>query len=133
MHDRNLSFQAAETALRQVEQNFIEGLVNITNFDGTNGLYGEDDTEPTSLFDSSTWSSNTREYSGAMSYVTTKPRYIVKVAFIKSLENEGGLNIEGYGGNKPGGEVVIFRVTARGTGGTNQSQVVLRSYYGKTF
>jgi type IV pilus assembly protein PilX len=133
MHDRNLSFQAAETALREVEQNFIEGLVNIQSFDGSNGLYGEDDPEPTTLHDSSTWGAKTRETSGSLSSVTTKPRYMVKVAHIKSLEREGGLNIEGYGASKPGSEIVIFRVTARGTGGTNQSQVVLRSYYGKTF
>ncbi len=134
MHDRNLAFQAAETALRGAEQEFIEGLANVNDFDSTGGLHGKEDSEPTNLFDSSVWTdTNSREYSGTLSYVGKTPRYIAKVVTTRKLDKEGGLNIEGYGSKKPGSEIVVFRLTARGTGGSNQSLVVLRSHYGKIF
>ena len=39
------------------------------------------------------------------------------------------LNIKGYGTNKQNDFEVIFRITSRGTGGSDLSQVVLQSYY----
>jgi type IV pilus assembly protein PilX len=134
MYDRNLAFQAAETTLRSAEQEFIEGLVNTHDFDGTGGLYGTDDSEPGNLFDSSYWTStSSRAYSGTLTQVNTAPRYLAKVVKTRKLDKEGGLNIEGYGSKKPGSRIVVFRITARSTGGSNNSQVILRSHYGKIF
>ena len=47
---------------------------------------------------------------------------------------EGSLNLPGYGDNKGGGDVTIFNITARGTGGgADSAEVILRSYYGRVF
>ena len=42
------------------------------------------------------------------------------------------MNMSGYGDNKGTGDVTIFRITARGTGGNADSaEVILRSNYGR--
>ena len=44
------------------------------------------------------------------------------------------MNMSGYGDNKGTGDVTIFKVTARGTGGAADSaEVILRSQYGRIF
>ena len=134
MLDRNLALQATETALRDAEQNFIEGLVNITAFNGSGGLYGRNNAEPSDLFVGTSWTSSTsRAYSGSLSHVAVNPRYFVKI--VKSVENQNPnkLNVRSYGKRFTGGTAIIFRITARGTGGSDRSQAVLRSHYGKIF
>lgn len=134
LQDRNRAFQAAETALRDAEENFIEGLANTTGFDGTGGLYGEDDAEPGDIFASSVWTSgNSREYSGSLSDLAADPRYIVKIISSVDAQQPKKLNIRSYGEQPPGGNATIFRITARGVGGSAKSQVILRSHYGKVF
>ncbi len=47
---------------------------------------------------------------------------------------EGALNLSGYGDNKGTGDVTIFRIVTRATGGSAESaEVLLRSYYGRAF
>ncbi len=117
MRDQNFAFQAAEIALRDAED-FIEGLVNTSSFNGTDGLHGLADTEP-DYATSATWSSSTssRAYgtdtgAPAVNGVQTQPRYFIKIVSVS-----GG---------------TTFRITARGTGQSNDSQVLLRAYYARS-
>ena len=126
--DQNTAFQAAEAALRDGEDT-IGGLVTTASFDGTNGRLGSSDSDP-DWFDSTTWvSGSSIAYSGTLSDVKTQPRYIIK--FIgQSANNTGSLKTVGYGVHKTS-TVNDFRVTARGTGKSDNSQVILQTYYGK--
>ena len=130
LRDRGLAFQAAETALRDAED-FIESQPNLSLFDGGNGLYGINDTEPSVWFNANQWTaSSSRAFSGSLPKIATQPRYMAKMV----LENKGDteeLNIKGYGQRAIGSGSVVFRITSRGTGGSDNSQVVLRSHYGK--
>ncbi len=128
LRDKNLAFQAAESALRDGEDLF-ENLVATSSFDGTAGRLGSADTDP-DFFDSATWSnSDSIEYSGTMPDVAAPPRYIVK--FIKRVEGDSGsLKVSGYG-NDRASTVSNFRVTAKGTGKTSTSTALLQAYYGK--
>ena len=126
--ERNVAFQAAETTLRDAE-GFLDSLADTTLFDGTGGLYGESQNEPANLFDVTQWSS-ARNYSGSLSTVNSQPRYMAKI-MTESVPDTQALNIVGYGKRPPGSANVIFRVTSRGTGGTDQAQVILRTYFGK--
>jgi type IV pilus assembly protein PilX len=128
LRDKNLSFQAAESALRDGED-LLQTLVATSSFDGTSGRLSASDNDP-DFFAYSTWSdSSSIAYSGTMDGVATQPRYIVK--FIKQVVSDtGSLKVGGYG---DGGTNTVnnFRVTARGTGKTDSSASVLQAYYGK--
>lgn len=131
MHDRNLAFQAAETGLLDAEK-FVQDLITTGNFDGTNGLLGETDDEP-DYFASSTWSnSNSKEAGTTVPGVASPARYIIK--FISVVDQSGGaLNQKRYGKRGSVGDVSMFRITVRATGGSPTSQVILQTHYGKIF
>lgn len=133
LRDGNLAFQAAEAALRDAED-FVEDLGNISNFNGAAGLYGEDDADPDYL-DAASWSAtSSKPYLGsAMDLLSTQPRYIVK--HVGLIEQAGRtLNLDGYGDNNGGdGDVQIFRITARGTGGSDTARAIVQAQYGKIF
>lgn len=129
--DRNLAFQVAESAVREAE-GYIEGVVSLGDFTGANGLYGITDDEP-DYAANATWtganSVTANENYGA--YAT--PRYFIK-QFTIVTGTQGALNMSGYGDNKGSGDVTIFAITARGTGGgADSAEVILRSFYGRTF
>ena len=98
--DMNLSFQAAETALRTAET-FIESQADASGFDAL------PDT-PEDPF--------TDDYWGDPDEIDN---YV-----IKKLEKINDADDT---------EPTVFRVTVRGTGGTNNRATLLRSHYAKAF
>jgi type IV pilus assembly protein PilX len=116
--DQNIAFQAAEAALRAGEKiiedadspdksNFTSDPVN------ANGLHLE--TEDIDYKLAATWANDqSAEYSGTIPLVAAKPRF-----YIEYIKDKAPLS--------------YFRVTARGTGRQSNSQVFLRSHYGKKF
>ncbi|HHM04226.1 MAG TPA: hypothetical protein ENJ19_00600 [Gammaproteobacteria bacterium] len=128
--DRGLAFEASETALRDAEA-YLNTIVAITDFDGSGGLYGEDDTEP-DYTAAGTWSSTgSVEYSGTIDGVNSKPRYIIKHVGTVTGDSDN-LTVSGYGAYRSG-DVDTFRVTARGTGATDTATVLLQSHFGRQF
>ena len=128
--DVNLSFQAAETALR-VAENFIESQTAESIFDTTEeGVYDQETDEPANPFTSNWDDTNSKAIAGALEGVTSSPRYM-----IKKLKKMGGSNltITGYGDDDDTPRPTVFRVTVRGTGGTNNRATLLRSHYSKVF
>jgi type IV pilus assembly protein PilX len=130
--DRNLAFQSTESAVREAEV-FIEGIVSLGNFGDAGGLRGRTATEP-GFDDQATWSDTNNYVTAAADYGSyDEPRYFVKHITTVS-GTEGSLNMSGYGENKGTGDVTIFRITARGTGGSADSaEVILRTQYGRIF
>lgn len=137
LRDKTLAFQAAEAALKRGEQ-FFTPLVGTGAFDGTGGQYGPADADP-DFWATSTWSStNSFAYTDAILNVATptaladvasQPRYILKYVGDIAVDTTS-LNIGGYGQQKLG-NVSDFRITAKGTGGTENSVVILQAYFGK--
>jgi len=128
--DQNLAFQAAEAGLRDAET-FIEGVVSTAAFNGSAGLYGESDSEP-DVFNMTWDASNSRSYSGTtLAEVASQPRYIIKY-----LGETGNTNttpsIGGYG-SVQSTTTKLFRITVRGTGGSDNSQAFLQSHYARKF
>jgi len=130
--DRNLAFQNAESGIREAER-FIDNVTTLTVFDGSDGLYGEADIEP-DIFIKETWVAEGSTVQSEVDYAAYQaPRYYIK-QFQTVSGVTGALNLGGYGDNKGGGDVTIFNITARGTGGGEDSaEVLLRSYYGRVF
>lgn len=126
--DRQLAFQAAEAALRQAEVYVTDSIVSTAAFDGSNtGLYAL--ASYPDLGATATWT-NSRSYVGTISGIKTAPKYIVEI--MGAVGNED-INIAGYGESSGTGIVTTFRATARGTGGSDNSVVMLQSYYGRRF
>ncbi len=132
--DINLSFEAAETALRGAEI-FIESQVDDSLFTTTDtGIYAQGtdpgNTEPNAFL--TPWSdTNSRILASAPTGVTTAPRYMIKK--VGESGDEGSLNLGGYGETDLSQKSVIYRITARGTGGNNNTQTVLRSHYARAY
>ena len=130
--DMNLSFQAAETALRAAET-FIESQTDDSLADRPvemNGIYGQTDDEPEDLF-TINWDDTNSAIAGKLEGdpldldpldlegVASPPRYMIKK--LKKIDDEDDT------------APTIFRVTVRGTGGTNNRATLLRSHYAKKF
>jgi len=114
--DMNLSFQAAESALRAAEI-FIESKTDESDFNSlvvTNGIYSRTKDEPDNLFNPEVWiDPHSKAIDSALQGVASPPRYMIKKLI--------------------GCNPTVFRVTARGTGGPNNRATLLRSHYAKVF
>jgi type IV pilus assembly protein PilX len=127
--DQALAFQAAEAALRDGEDYFNNTIVSATSaFNGSiAGLYPKD-SHPDVLA-ASTWD-NARIYSGTIDGVKEKPRYIIE--FLGPITDATtDININNYGEATGLGNLTAVRVTARATGGTGNSVVVVQSNFSK--
>jgi|CXWL01.1.fsa_nt_gi type IV pilus assembly protein PilX len=124
--DQNLAFQSAEAALRageaKIEAAWNGGAGSIQQFcNGTAGLFSSGvagcvNAAP-DYTAAATWTNNAKSISvNAGNAVATQPRYFITY-------------VNAY---NPGPPVVpiSFTITARGTGGQDNTQVILRSYYG---
>ena len=136
--DKNVSFQAAESALITAED-WINGLLSKPIFPNNGiGLYTVA-TGATPVWDSVGWTGTANlvvypntpaaSLSGGLNLVKTQPKYIIEdlgevpeVGGSKSLSN----SYKGLGNT-------ILRITAYGTGGTDAAVTLLQTTYSKPF
>lgn len=130
--DQNLSFQAAETALRAAET-WVQSTTAATQLavNNANGIYTPADPllTPLEIWDSVDWSSgNVVSYprvpggptvTGGLSEVDNQPRYIIENVDTKPLS--------------PTGTQVTVRITARGTGASDTTVSMVQSTYSVTY
>ncbi len=133
-HDTLLAFQAAESALRDAEE-VLEGIVTTAVFTdtGDGGLW-----TVAELGQRNRWE-QAGVWSGAGSVVATTdvgdvvaepPRYLIEhVASVVREENAYQIN-DPYAANAAD-RIEMFRITARGVGGTTNAQVLLQTTYGR--
>lgn len=130
--DIALSLQAAEAALRAAEAE-IETIVSpAAAFDGNTAGYYPSGSYP-DVFDEDTWAvGSSIGYGGEFPHVTSQPRYIIELmGEIGTSTND--VNLGGYGETSGLGTVNSFRITARGTGGSDNTATFLQAYYAKRF
>lgn len=135
--DRNLAFQAAESALSLAE-NWIYTQIGKPVFPNNgSGLYVPE-TDATPIWDDVNWSgSNVVTYpntptasgSGTLGKINTQPKYIIE-DMGETQESGGSLVTETKYKSKG---TTIMRITARGTGGTDAAVVMLQSVYARDF
>lgn len=141
MRDRNLAFQAAEAGLRIAEHR-LETNSNLV-FNNTNGLYIDlnQPREPAVEGESAillalpvNWSAAEWESKSILTTVelagtATAPRYIIEQMTTIPAESgsTGGCIEFGCGSSEP--PQTFARITSRGTGGTNTTEVILQSTY----
>jgi Tfp pilus assembly protein PilX len=97
----------------------------------SNEFYNQEDDEPDDLFTEVWDDENSRSMfadgSEALQGVSLSPRYMIK----KLKKIGSNLTITGYVDDNTA--PTVFRVTVRGTGGTNNRATLLRSHYSKVF
>ncbi len=131
MRDRNLAFQAAESALAAGESflgtqtnaqlDALNANPNAFNCNGLDGLFPQSGTgcavaQP--IWENINWDANAVPYVGTMANLITNPRYIIE-----------SLPCRLAPGSAAGSPCVTraYRITARATGGTAEAVVIVQS------
>lgn len=132
MRDKELAFQAAEATLRAAETYIESNVISTNSFDtdGTDGLYDNSDDR---IYNNITWTdTDSLEYTDFDNTynVRTPPRFVIQ-HLVSSASTGGKLVLKNYGQGIGAGQVETFLITARATGGTDNSTVLLQSTYGK--
>jgi len=134
-HDSVLAFQSAEVALREAE-NFLQNNVNSTALftaAGNNGLWKAANYGLTDRWNQAgVWTgANSVVAATAVQNVAQQPRYIIEwVASVQRSENPSLMN-SSYAALFD--RIEVFRITARGVGGSQNARVMLQSTFGKIF
>ena len=132
MKDKVTAFEAAEAAIRAAEQ-FLDngGALNLGVFDGNiagglmNNLHDE-------VWNAVTWTdSDSIKVNDTIGGVNKKPRYVIQYIGAVTPTAAQKLNVENsYGAGATDSMVDMFKITARGTGGSDNTEVVLEAMYG---
>ena len=134
--DTNLAFQAAESAVDDAES-YLETVSTLTPFEeagaNDNGRYEAAAFNETPHWEAVDWEgSQVAPATTPLGGVAEQPKYIVE--FMKTVvSEEDRLNIDNIGQDTGAGRTQMFRITARGVGGTAGSKVMLQATYGKKF
>ncbi len=132
--DEILAFEAAEAALVAAENLLQSGALSITNFrtNGNDGLFENDTDTIHHDIDWDTQAITATSYSPAN--VTTSPKFVIQyISETAPPGAERSFRDENYSeasASSIGNAVQLFRVTARGTGGSDDTIVYLQSIYG---
>lgn len=119
--DKQLAFQAAEAALRAGEQ-FL-GQATLPAFDGSDGLYQPAASGATPVWQTVSWASDARTYGGSLAGVVEPPRYIIE-ELPATLAQSGSIAAD-----ESVQEAGMYRITARGVGGSDTAIVILQSTF----
>jgi type IV pilus assembly protein PilX len=133
--DKVIAFEAAESAIRAAEAYLdAQGAINIGAFDND-----ESDGLLANLYDEA-WSEASIDWVGinsdaievdVMGGVTSMPRYVIQHIGPVVPDVDEQLNVDNsYGSAATDSIIEMFKITARGTGGSNNTVVVLEAMYG---
>lgn len=131
MRDKELSFEAAEAALRDAEVS----IPTLSAFNNANGLYKLANNTGQQRFEVNSWnaaawtnSANTIAYSKSLSQVVQSPRYYIEQLPPVELSRISGNSLNT--GTEYGKRTIVFdRITARGVGQTDTAVTILQSTY----
>ena len=132
-HDSILAFQAAEVALREAE-GFLQNNVNSTApFDGTNGLWEASQYGQAERWEqASIWTGgNSRTAATAVAGVDAQPRFIIE--WVATVQRQDNPHLMVPSSSALFDRIEIFRITARGVGGSPNALVLLQSTFGVVF
>ena len=121
--DANTAFQAAEAALRDAED-YLNNNAAIGPFNGTNGFYAQDGAPaPADIEQDANWPASPRSYSASMSGVAAQPTYIIE-HLRPAPDPDSSLAAD-----EPLPDSGMYRITARGAGGSSHALSVLQSTF----
>ncbi|MCF6252213.1 MAG: PilX N-terminal domain-containing pilus assembly protein [Methylococcaceae bacterium] len=131
--DQNMAFQAAESGLRAGETWVaVQGIRPVPNNTGSTQVWTLDSaaTATTNNWweerNATWWSSNAVQFAATLSDVKTKPYYLIEQQYFDKDSLTIGMSNDNSGR-------VLYRVTAKGTGGSDSTRALLQSTYSKRF
>ena len=125
-----LSLEIAESGLRDAEV-FLESLSSTASFDGSDGLFGLNDTPPDPLL-ASTWAGNNSREGNEVQGVT--PRFFIKyVGVAERPDDLTDIVVGGYSHETGDLETEGFRIVAWSPGLTGESRRIIESFYTRSF
>ena len=135
--DSNLAFNAAETALVEAEAvlNAMTSATYGTSSDNNPKIYDARSGGSFFVVSENPWAS---DYKNELQVFTqgvstqASPLYIIE-HISTVVSDEDRLNLDNVGQNPNTCCTQMFRITARGSGGTDAAKVILQSTYGKRF
>jgi type IV pilus assembly protein PilX len=133
IRDEDLAFQAAETALRVAEATILTNPIFSANANGlySTGLYttiGATPTDQLGFWKTVDWGNTAEVATGVtLNAISSPPLYIIE-ELQPSYSSGSTDSLEG-GTAITSTKISWYRATARGTGGTNNSVVLLQSIY----
>lgn len=131
-HDRLLAFQAAESALRDAEA-FLDTVITTDIFSdgGAAGLWTVSDLGQPDRWEQAVWAAGTSVTAPTdVDGVSEPPRYIIEhVASV--IREENAYQIEDPYAANAADRIEMFRITARGVGGSANAQVLLQTTFGR--
>jgi type IV pilus assembly protein PilX len=131
MRDRNIAFQAAESALRQGESVVMQAKLPL--FNGKNGLHLDLDKTPTNSvtkFTETKWVDEANwvaKVTDDLTWVASEPTYLVE-ELNSDIGKEAAISGSGTDQESLSFETVPYRASARGVGTTSDTVVILQSY-----
>ena len=131
-HDSVLAFQAAEMALRQAEEWLIDNSPETTDFTdgGQGGLWTVAPFGVAPRWSgANVWDGGSSvQVAVAVDNVDSQPRYLIE--FLATIDQTANQYEVGVGYPILNETINVFRVTARGVGGSDTAQVVLQTSFG---
>jgi len=122
------SLEIAESALRDAEL-LVESINLLSQFNGTGGLFGEDDDAPNPA--TLDWASSDNVLT-ADTVGGVTPRYFIQhMGDARQPEQLTDLVVEGYQHETGAVEAQAFRIVAWSPGRTGESTRIIESYYAK--
>lgn len=133
MRDRNLAFQAAEAGLRAGEFSVSAHVISLPAFNNADGYFDNlngVNTFPPSTWSLTDWQNNAAATAMSLPLISDQPRYVVE-KIIVPITISAALDGSGIDASSLDSfeESEFFRVTSRGTGGTENAAVILQSVY----
>ncbi len=131
--DRQIAFQAAEMTLAYAEEYAKTSINSPSIFNDTNGYYSTYN-GPTNLnaYNSTWWTTGANcILPTTINQVRTQPCFTIEYRGDIGEAEGTSINLTGYGGSSGGGVISNFRITARASGLSDNTQVILQSNYGK--
>ena len=137
--DKMTAFEAAESAMRAAEEFLDSGVLNMGAFDDdrTDGLFANTFDE---VWKEINWENESVEVNNVVVIdgteatqggVRSLPRYVIQHIGPVVSDVDRKLNVDSsYQANAADVLVQMFKITARGTGGSDNTQVVLEAMYG---
>ena len=131
-HDSVLAFEAAEIALRQGEIYLLNNAPDADDFSdgGSGGLFTAAPFGVRARWENpNVWAGGTSvEVPVSVDNVDSQPRYLIE--FLATIDQTANQYEVGLGYPVLNETINIFRVTARGVGGSDTAQVLLQSSFG---
>ncbi len=130
-HDVLLAFQSAESALRDAEVELL-AITSTVTFDGTGGRYEIADMGDAEIWsDDDVWTGGNSTVANPVDGTADNARYIIEYLGPVLRDENAHQQEDPYSSSATTDRVEMFRVTARGIGGTPNAQVLLQSTFGR--